>query len=129
MKVSFEELRISCNVFYNNDIVEIRGVDFDSALIVYEHTKQAPISVELSDLKPIPLNKNVLYELGYEYDLEILAYESIGPWQMKLFTKDNKIYEVDMNLSNYNQKPMKLKYVHQIQNLEFGLFQQNHRLF
>ena len=129
MKVSFEELRISCNVFYNNDIVEIRGIDLDSALIVYEHTKQAPIRVELSDLKPIPLNKNILEELGYVYSEMWGAYESILPWRMDMLTEDNKIFEVDINLSKYSQKPMKLKYVHQIQNLEFGLFQQNYRLF
>lgn len=120
MKAS--ELRIGNKVLYKKEIVEIASVSgikysFGNQDITICLSDSSLLSVDISQLSPIPLTPELLEKCGLVYDGEYFAiknsYFELTP------TEDGK-FQLTINSAEYETKLI-VEYLHQLQNLYFAL--------
>ena len=113
-----EELRIGNLIQWeddSNDIVQVTGISFDhdEYFVSYkETTRNEKGDALLSEFIPIPLTEEWLIKFGFKQDSDLKnSLCKNGIW----FNK------VNMEATYLSQKLIKIKYVHQLQNLYFAL--------
>lgn len=115
------ELRIG-NIVNTSDYInlEVLGISSINVGLKLECTKF--ISVNIDELKPIPLTKEWLVKFGFDFSVDTWYLNGVAVWETECCdAKGNEETGFFYELRDVGMMDMNIKYVHQLQNLYFAL--------
>lgn len=115
------ELRIG-NIVNTSDYInlEVLGISSINVGLKLEYTKF--ISVNIDELKPIPLTKEWLLKFGFDFSIDTWYLNGVAIWETECCdAKGNEEIGFFYELRDVGMMDMNIKYVHQLQNLYFAL--------